>query len=119
MSGIALPFWGFKMRIMVEKLLAQYGMEIRVEDHTVRALFQPVTGKLERLALLDPGPMGLQSRGRYVYIGPVEPEIREDMVLSVAGGDYTVRSARQIFGNGGPLYCWAMCVEKGRKSDGV
>lgn len=104
---------------MVEKLLKQYGMEIRVGDRTVRALFQPVTGKLERLAVLDPGPAGLQSRGRYVYIGPVEPEVREDMVLSVAGGDYTVRSARQIFGSNGPLYYWAMCVEKGRKTDGL
>lgn len=119
MSGTALPFWGFKMRIMVEKLLKQYGMEIRVGDRAVRALFQPVTGKLERLAVLDPGPAGLQSRGRYVYIGPVEPEVREDMVLTVAGGDYTVRSARQIFGSNGPLYYWAMCVEKGRKTDGL
>ena len=107
------------MRNMVEKLLKQYGMEIRVGEHAVRALFQPVTGKLERLALLDPGPLGLQSRGRYVYIGPPEPEIREDMVLTVAGGDYTVRSARQIPGTNGPLYCWAMCVEKGRKHDGL
>ena len=104
---------------MVEKLLRQHGMEIRVADRSVRALFQPVTGKLERLALLDPGPAGLQSRSRYVYIGPAEPEIREDMVISVAGGDYTVRSARKIFGSGGPLYCWAMCVEKGRKMDGL
>lgn len=104
---------------MVEKLLRQYGMEIRVADRSVRALFQPVTGKLERLALQDPGPAGLQSRGRYVYIGPLEPEVREDMVLHVAGGDYTVRSARQIFGSNGPLYCWAMCVEKGRKMDGL
>lgn len=107
------------MRIMVEKLLKQYGMEIRAGDRTVRALFQPVTGKLERLALRDPGPVGLRSRGRYVYIGPLEPELREDMLLTVAGRDYTVRSAHRIPGADGPLYCWAMCVEKGWDLDGL
>ena len=56
------------MRIMVEKLLGQYGMEVRVGDLAVRALFQPVTGRLDRLALQDPGPTGLQSRQRYLYL---------------------------------------------------
>ena len=107
------------MRIMVEKLLRQYGMEVRVEGQSVRALFQPVTGKLERLAHQDPGPGGLQSRGRYVYIGPLEPQLREDMVLTVAGRRYTVRSTQRIPGNDGPVYCWAMCVERGRSDDGL
>ena len=105
------------MRIMVEKLLGQYGMDIRVEEHSVRALFQPVTGRLERLALQDPGPMGLQSRQRYLYIGPVEPEVRMDMELTVAGKRYAVRTAHQISGDNGPAYTWAMCVEKGRDAD--
>lgn len=101
------------MRIMVEKLLRQYGMEVRVAGQDLRALFQPVTGKLERLALQDPGPLGLEPRGRCIYIGPLEPQLREDMVLTVAGRDYTVRSVRQIAGKNGPVYCWAMCVERG------
>ena len=102
------------MRSMVEKLLTQYGMEVRVAEQTVRAIFQPVTGRLERLALQDPGPAGLQSRQRYLYIGPVEPEVRMDMELAVAGKCYAVRSAHQIDGGNGPVYSWAMCVEKGR-----
>ena len=105
------------MRIMVEKLLRQYGMEVRVAGQDLRALFQPVTGKLERLALQAPGPLGLEPRGRYIYIGPLEPRLQEDMVLTVAGKDYTVRSVRQITGENGPVYCWAMCVEKGQKCD--
>lgn len=104
---------------MVEKLLKQYGMEIQAAGQSVRALFQPVTGKLERLALQDPGPAGLEPRGRYVYIGPLEPELREDMVLTVAGKDYTVRAVRQITGNDGPVYCWAMCVERGGHGVGL
>ena len=102
---------------MVEKLLGQYGMDIRVEEHSVRGLFQPVTGRLERLALQDPGPMGLQSRQRYLYLGPVEPEVRMDMELTVAGKRYAVRTAHQISGDNGPAYTWAMCVEKGRGAD--
>ena len=105
------------MRIMVEKLLGQYGMDIQVQEHLVRALFQPVTGRLERLALQDPGPLGLQSRQRYLYIGPVEPQVQMDMELTVAGKRYAVRSAHQIAGDNGPAYCWAMCVEKGRDAD--
>ena len=94
---------------MVEKLLSQYGTVVTVEERPVRALFQPVTGKLE------PGPLGQEDRERYIYIGPVEPEIREDMELTVAGKCCLVRSVHQIFGDNGLVYCWALCVEKGRE----
>ncbi len=104
---------------MVEKLLMQNGREVRVDGKAVRAIFQPVTGKLERLARQDPGPLGLQSRQRYLYIGPVEPQLRMDMELTVAGKGYLVRSAHRIHGGNGPVYSWAMCVEKGRQSDGL
>lgn len=100
---------------MVEKLLNQHGMEVQLGERTVRALFQPVTGRLERLAIQEPGPLGLQSRQRYVYIGPLEPQLREDDVLTVAGKGYIVRSVQQVMGSGGPVYTWAMCVEKGRE----
>ncbi len=100
---------------MVEKLLEQYGMIVTVEGQRVHALFQPVTGKLERLAGAQPGPLGQESRSRYVYIGPVEPELREDMELEAAGKRCAVRSVQQIAGNNGPAYCWALCVEKGRE----
>jgi len=100
---------------MVEKLLEQYGMVVTVAGQRVRALFQPVTGKLERLAEARPGPLGRESRERYVYIGPVEPELREEMELSAGEKRCTVRSVHQIFGDNGPVYCWALCVEKGRE----
>ena len=103
------------MRAMVEKLLEQYGMEILVEGRSVRGLFQPVTGRLERLAVREPGPLGLEERLRYVYIGPVEPELQADMELEISGKGYRVRTAGAIPGNDGPCYCWAMCVEKGRE----
>lgn len=104
---------------MVEKLLRQHGMDIRLGDRKVRGLLQPVAGKLDRLAKLEPGPLGLQSRQRYVYIGPLEPEPREDMVLTVSGKGYIVRTAHRITGPGGPVYSWAMCVEAGGAADGL
>ena len=103
------------MRIMVEKLLKQHGMEIRVEGRVIRALFQSVTGKLERLAERMPGVLGVESGKRWIYIGPLEPELREDQVLTVEGGEYLVRSVQRINGANGPVYVWAMCVEKGRE----
>ena len=42
---------------MVEKLLNQNGREVQVAGTRVRAVFQSVTGKLERLVQLDPGPL--------------------------------------------------------------
>ena len=104
---------------MVEKLLRQHGMDLRLGERPVRGLFQPVIGKLDRLAKLEPGPLGLQSRQRYVYIGPLEPEPREDMVLVAQGKGYLIRTAHRINGPGGGVYCWAMGVEKGEKSDGL
>ena len=104
---------------MVEKLLRQYGMDLRLGDRTVRGLLQPVVGKLDRLAKLEPGPAGLESRQRYVYIGPLEPEPRRDMVLTAQGKGYLVRSAHRITGPDGPIYSWAMCVEKGCGMNGL
>lgn len=103
------------MRNMVEKLLKQHGMQIRVEGRQVCALFQSVTGKLERLAERIPGILGVESGKRWIYIGPLEPQLREDQTLTVEGRDYLVRSVQQIMGNDGPAYTWAMCVEKGRE----
>ena len=98
---------------MVEKLLRQYGVDLLLGERPVRGLFQSVVGKLDRLARLEPGALGLESRKRYVYIGPLDPEPREDMVLFVQGKAYVIRAAHRIMGPDGPLYSWAMCVEKG------
>ena len=98
---------------MVEKLLRQYGVDLLLGARPGRGLFQSGVGKLDRLAKLEPGVLGLESRKRYVYIGPLDPEPREDMVLLVQGKAYVIRAAHRIMGPDGPLYSWAMCVEKG------
>lgn len=100
---------------MIGKLLDQYGIPVELEGRTVRGLFQPLTGKLERLAVRVPDPLGCGSAKRFVYIGPVQPQPREDGELTVAGRAYLVRASHLIPGNDGPAYCWAMCVEKGQE----
>lgn len=102
---------------MVEKLINQYGMDILLRrsdgDMPVRGFFQPVTGKVERLALAHPGVLGQENARRYIYIGPLEPGPGEWDLLQVAGKEYRVRSVHQIQGTNGPVYTWGMCTEKG------
>lgn len=105
------------MRRMVEKMMNCYGREIVVargkENFSLRGFFQPVTGKVERLAIPAAGTLGRENRERYVYIGPVQPELEPGDRIHVNGKDYHVRSAQVIWGDGEGVYCWAMCTEKG------
>ncbi len=103
------------MRRMVTKLLRQFGQEVLLDGAASRGMFQAVTGKREGLAVQSPGPVGWEGRGRYVYIAPMEPRLREDMVLTVAGREYILRAVQVVHGTGGPVYQWAVCVEKGRE----
>lgn len=105
------------MRRMLEKILSGYGRKIVLyrgeESWEIQGFFQSVTGKAERLAQVQPGPLGIESRKQFIYIGPVEPEVTADDVLNVDGKDYLVRSVQIIEGGSGPVYTWAMCVERG------
>ena len=105
------------MRRMVEKMMACYGRDLVLcrgeEKFSLRGFFQPVTGKVERLALARMGPLGQESRERFIYIGPVEPEACEEDQIQAGEKQFRVCSAQVIWGGDGPVYCWAMCVEKG------
>ena len=83
------------------------------EQFSLRGFLQPVTGKVERLALVRMGPLGEECREWFVYIGPVEPELRQDDLVTAGEKEYRVSSAQVIWGSNDPVYCWAMCVEKG------
>lgn len=83
------------------------------EQFSLRGFLQPVTGKVERLAMVQMGPLGEVSRERFIYIGPVEPEARQGDRITAGEKEYRVHSAQVIWGDKEPVYCWAMCVEKG------
>ena len=83
------------------------------EECSLRGFFQPVTGKVERLAMAQMGPLGQESQERFIYIGPAQPEARQEDQILVGEDRFRVCSAQVIYGGDSPLYCWAMCVEKG------
>lgn len=105
------------MRRMVEKIFQCHGRRMRaVHDGgalTVRGFFQAVTGKGQNMARLSVGPLGTEGMGQFVYFGPVEPELEEGDELTVDGKEYILRRCEVIDGTNGPVYRWAICVEKG------
>ena len=94
-----------------------YGRELvavhGTERTSVRGFFQPVTGKVERLALKQMGALGLESRERFIYIGPAAVALERGDLVEVEERVYHVRSAECIWGDGEPVYCWAMCTQRG------
>ncbi len=105
------------MRKAVEAILQENGsaavLTRGTEQWNVKALMQPMTGKVERWAKVEMGPLGQIGRGRWIYYGPAEPRAEQGDQVEMAGKQYLVRTAQVIRGHEEPVYCWAMCVEKG------
>lgn len=105
------------MKEMVSKILRSYGSQVILHktdgDYDVRAFLQPVRSKSWSYLEGDYSPLGEVPRGQYVYIGPAEPGAEERDTLTVGEKQYWVRRAEMILDHMGPVYCWAMCVEKG------
>ena len=105
------------MEEMVNGILTSYGSDLVLfhngESHDVRAFFRPVQSKSWSYLEGEYSPLGEIPRGQYVYIGPAEPfaEVGDDIRINYTF--YRVRRSEVIMGFYGPLYCWAMCVEKG------
>lgn len=101
------------MRRMVEKIFRYHGQDMVIdragEKSPVRGFLQAVTGTAREKAVLQAGPLGLVSSGRYMYFGPMEPELRQGDTLVAGDKSYTVRRAETVSGT----YVWGMCVEKG------
>ena len=101
-------------------IMERYGVPLTLcrgtESWQVRAFFQPVRSKSWDYSDSNYSPLGEIPRGRYIYIGPVEPELREDMEVTAGEKHCVVRSVHLIAGDNGPVYCWALCVEKGREN---
>ena len=48
-----------------------------------------------------------------MYIGPLEPEAAAGDTVWVEDKAYLVRRSEIVRDGSGPLYCWALCLEKG------
>lgn len=83
------------------------------EIHDVRAFFRPVQSKSWSYLEGEYSPLGEIPRGQYVYIGPVTPRADVGDEIRINFKYYWVRRSELINASSGPMYCWAMCVEKG------
>ena len=105
------------MRGMLDKIFGCYGTALEIHSgdrvYAVRAFLQPVTGRGENMRKIGNSPIGMEEKGQYVYIGPVEPGISEGDELVCGQGSFLLRRCERVDGIGGPAYCWGMCVRKG------
>ena len=102
---------------MVGKILKKYGTAMTLcrgeESWAVRGFFQPVRSKSWETSDSDYSPLGEIPRGRYVYIGPLEPEAAAGDTVRVGEKAYLMRRSEIIRDGSGPVYCWGLCLEKG------
>ena len=105
------------MRRMVEKIIAQYGTDMRLtsgtETKTVRAFFRAVNAKSWQSMESVASPMGAVSRGQYLFLGPVGVQIHEGDTLALGSKSYVFRRVEPYYYQNQPLYQWGLCVEKG------
>ena len=102
---------------MIGKILQKYGTLLTLcrgaESWAVKAFFQPVRSKSWEASDADYSPLGEIPRGRYVYIGPLQPEAAAGDTVMLDGKAYLMRRSEVIRGEKGPAYCWGLCLEKG------
>ena len=105
------------MQQMIGKILNTYGTAVTLrkgkKDYEIRAFFQPVRSKSWSYLEGEYSPLGEIPRAQYVYIGPAEPLAEVGDEIRINYTMYRVRRSEVIMGFSGPVYCWAMCVEKG------
>ena len=105
------------MREMTMRMMERYGTVVELcrgsSRWEVKAFFQSVRSKSWDFSDSDYSPLGEIPRGRHVYIGPAEPATAAGDTIRVAGKAYLVRRSELIRDGEGPLYCWALCLEKG------
>lgn len=105
------------MRVMVEKILAQYGTDMVVTgsagSKTVRGFFRAVNSKSWQSMESEATLLGEISRGQYAYIGPADGGVQEGDILSLGEKTYLFRRVEAYYFGGQALYQWGLCVEKG------
>ena len=105
------------MEDMINGILDSYGSDLVLyhegKGTDLRAFFRPVQSKSWSYLEGEYSPLGEIPRAQYVYIGPAEPFAQVGDEIRINYTMYRVRRSEVIMGFSGPVYCWAMCVEKG------
>ena len=105
------------MRKLVSTILRQHGTAMTLsrsgETLTVRGFFQPVRSKSLQNLVPRETPLGMVSRGQYIYIGPADVAVSEGDTLTVGQQCYILRRVEIYRYGDEAVYTWGMCVEKG------
>jgi hypothetical protein len=105
------------MRKMMDSALARYGTAAILQNaagsQTVNVFFHSINSTSWQNMDREFSPLGEIPRGQYVCILPAHVQIAAEDTLLIGDRAYLVRKAEQMDLFSGPIYYWALCVEKG------
>lgn len=105
------------MKDWMDGVFARYGSPATIcgaaGEMAVQVFFHSVNStawqNMERVF----SPLGEVPRGQYICVLPADIAAEPEDMLTVNGRSYLLRSVEEMAVFTGPLYKWALCVEKG------
>lgn len=105
------------MKKLMDGVLNRYGVPATIHTaagaQTVKVIFHSVNSSswqnMERVF----SPLGEVPRGQYICVLPADTAAEPEDTLVVDGRSYLLRRVEQMRVFTGPVYRWALCVEKG------
>lgn len=105
------------MKKLMDGILARYGVAATLQnaagEQDIKVFFHSVNSSswqnMERVFM----PLGEVPRGQYLCVLPAGTAAEPEDTLTVDGRAYLLRKVEKMALFTGPLYCWALCVEKG------
>ena len=105
------------MRKLMDSVLNRYGIAAKIQnaagEQTVNVFFHSINStswqNMERAFF----PLGEVPRGQYICVLPADAQLAPEDTLLVDDRAYLVRKVERMRLFTGPMYHWALCVEKG------
>lgn len=105
------------MEQVLERIIDRYGTGViwthEGKRKVVRGFFQPVTSRSWQKLLRQETPLGDAPTGLYVFLGAVSDGLVAGDEIQVEQRHYRIRRTEYIFDSEGPVYLWALCVQRG------
>lgn len=105
------------MQRMVKKIFESYGTALALrqdgKDEVFRGFLQPGKSISQSRAMQKVSPLGETSGDTYLFIGPVNLNVRVGDLLMQGEKYYELRQVETVMYRDEPIYIWGLCVEKG------
>ena len=102
---------------MMDTAFARYGTDAVVQNaagsQTVKMFFHSINSTSWQNMEREFSPLGEIPRGQYVCVLPAHIQIAPEDTLLIGDQGYLVRKVERMDLFSGPIYHWALCVEKG------